>query len=294
VAALGLKPQSARSPAPYAAQFVTGVIAWLLGFAYVALVAGNVGAIARAGWTNLADVFAAQSGVLESLVASGVLAAAALLLTVLFALPAGIASAQPDIGGGAGTFLNVMLRFGPAVPTVAFGAAAFVTIVGSPAIARAAAHQPLLTAAICLALLNMPIATARFRAIFRESSRPWMSGALASGATPAFTYRFAVVPRARRAIAAEVVNRAGLMLGETALVAVVLSACGSSLASPSAYGIAATIPLAVHLWVRLALLGQALSGPTASEALLFFAIVITLRIAGRLLRRPRRPAGAIP
>jgi ABC-type phosphate transport system permease subunit len=295
MATLGLGAgRGARSQTSYIAQFATGIVAWLLGFAMVALVAALIGAIARAGGPELPHALGPQSGIAGALLSATIMVALALALTLVFAFPAGVASAQPEIGGQAAAFLNFMLQFGPAVPTVAFGAAAFVVIAGIPKISGVAASDPLVTAAICLALFNAPIMTARFRAILREAGRPWISAAFASGATPVFTYRFAVIPRARRAIAGAIVTCAGLMFGETALVAVVLSACG---ALRVAAGTGQEVPLAVHLWQRLVQgwqgfdEGVGLSAPVASEALFLLALIVALRLCGRLMQRPIRGPG---
>lgn len=87
--------------------------------------------------------------------------------------------------------------------------------------------RTLLTAAVVLALMALPIVTAILREIFAQTPVAHQEAALALGATRWEMVRLAVLPYARSGIAAALLLGLGRALGETMAVAMVLSATGA-------------------------------------------------------------------
>ena len=86
--------------------------------------------------------------------------------------------------------------------------------------------RTILTAAIVLAIMALPIITAITREIFAQTPRLHQEAALALGATRWEMIRLAVLPYARSGIVSAVMLGLGRALGETMAVAMVLSATG--------------------------------------------------------------------
>lgn len=87
--------------------------------------------------------------------------------------------------------------------------------------------RTLLTAAVVLALMALPIVTAILREIFAQTPIAHQEAALALGATRWEMIRLAVLPYARSGIVAALLLGLGRALGETMAVAMVLSATGA-------------------------------------------------------------------
>ncbi len=86
--------------------------------------------------------------------------------------------------------------------------------------------RTILTAAIVLAVMVLPIVTAISREIFSQTPRLNQEAALALGATRWEVVRLAVLPYARSGIVSAAMLGLGRALGETMAVAMVLSASG--------------------------------------------------------------------
>jgi len=86
--------------------------------------------------------------------------------------------------------------------------------------------RTILTAAIVLAIMVLPIVTAISREIFSQTPRLNQEAALALGATRWEVVRLAVLPYARSGIVSAAMLGLGRALGETMAVAMVLSASG--------------------------------------------------------------------
>jgi ABC-type phosphate transport system permease subunit len=96
----------------------------------------------------------------------------------------------------------VALRAGPAVPSIAICVAALGIVATDPRIADATRQHPIVSAAVALAALNLPIMSARFRTVFRSVPVVWRIAAAASGATPGLAFWRIVLPRAWHGIVA--------------------------------------------------------------------------------------------
>ena len=86
--------------------------------------------------------------------------------------------------------------------------------------------RTILTAALVLAIMVLPIITAITREIFLQTPRLQEEAALALGATRWETVRLAVLPHAKSGIVSAMMLGLGRALGETMAVAMVLSASG--------------------------------------------------------------------
>lgn len=279
-----------------ALQIAGGLAVWLSGIVTIALAVAMIAALYRDGWQNIVWVFtpASDFGLAQALSSSAILLALALPPALAVAFFAGAAAAEPSIGGAAGTVLNFALRAGPSVPSVAIGLAALALVTSNAAIESAVQSFPLAAAAIALVGLNLPIMSARFRFVFRAVPSSWLTAAMAAGASPVAAYFSVVVPRATPGIVGVVLSGVGQMLGETAVVAMVLSVSNgvkfvnhTLTFSPA--------PLSVHLWQRLALgHPDASAAPAiASETLLLLAAILVVRFVARLLLRGRRAASVV-
>ena len=99
----------------------------------------------------------------------------------------------------------------------------FIPLFSGPA---SATGRTILTAAIVLALMILPIMTAICREIFLQTPRLHQEAALALGATRWEMARMAIFPYARSGIVSAAMLGLGRALGETMAVAMVLSAAG--------------------------------------------------------------------
>jgi ABC-type phosphate transport system permease subunit len=176
---------------------------------------------------------------------------------------------------------------------VVIGVAVLAILTSDSAILAWARSNAWTAAAVALGVLNLPIMTARFRTVLRAVPLRWRSAAAAAGADPAETFFGVVAPRAAPGKVAVLLNAAGQMLGETVVVAIVLSVENGS---RQANGVTAfaPVPLAVHLWQDLTLGHPDLSNASvaASETLLLLAAIVALRFAARVLLRRRRRLAA--
>jgi phosphate transport system permease protein len=272
-----------REAAPRSGTFIaSGLAAWLCGVFAIGLAGAMIVLLARAGWQEIARETVSGSDVIPSLEWSLALIAIALPLAAIVSMGAGVAAAEPEIGGRAGRFLNVALRAGPAVPSVAIGVAAFALIAMNPYLLNASRLHPIVSAAVALAALNLPIMSARFRTAFRSVALEWRVAAAACGATPGLALRRIVLPRAWPGILAALLNGAGQMLGETAVIAIVLRVSNG-----------APTPISVFVWQHLTSRAAGATGPIGSaEALVLVAAVAALRLTSRALPRRRRRSGA--
>jgi ABC-type phosphate transport system permease subunit len=277
-------------------QIAGGLAVWLSGILAIALAAAMVGALYREGWQDIVWVFSAASGsgIIEALWSCAILLALALPPAIAVSFFAGVAAAEPSIGGVAGRILNFTLRFGPSVPSVVIGIAALAFVTSSASVEGAVVANPLGAAALALIALNLPIMSARFRFVLWAVPSNWLAAAMAAGASPVDAFFRVVVPRATPGIVGVVLSGGGQMLGETAAVATLLSVSkGVKFVNHSLTFSPA--PLSVHLWQRLALGHPDPSGApaVASEALILLCAIIVLRFVARILLRRRRSAGAI-
>ena len=273
-----------------AAAFIAGgLAAWLCGALAIAMAAWVIAVLVRSGWDGVLSIAASPSstGTLAALQWSALLVGIALPAAAIASFLAGVAGAEPAIGGVAGKIVNSALRFGPAVPSVAIGAAAAAAVAFDVRLARLTDAQDIAVAAIALGAFNLPIMTARFRTVLRAVPRAWRTAAMAAGATAGTSFARIVMPRAWPGIAAVVLSGCGQMLGETAVVAMVLGAAGTGQAGPA--------PLSVLVWQRLALRppepGDA--SQAAAAVLALVVAIVALRFTARLLLHRKRPTGAL-
>jgi phosphate transport system permease protein len=153
-----------------------------------------------------------------------------------------------------------------------------------------ASGRTILTAAIVLAIMVLPIITAITREIFAQTPTLHQEAALALGATRWEMLRLAVFPYARSGIVSAVMLGLGRALGETMAVAMVLSASGVvslnliSTTNPStiAANIALGFPEATGLRVNALI----------ASGLVLFIITFVVNFAARSIvgRRDRKMA----
>lgn len=153
-----------------------------------------------------------------------------------------------------------------------------------------ASGRTILTAAIVLAIMVLPIITAITREIFAQTPTLHQEAALALGATRWEMLRLAVFPYARSGIVSAVMLGLGRALGETMAVAMVLSASGVvtfnliSTTNPStiAANIALGFPEATGLRVNALI----------ASGLVLFVITFVVNFAARSIvgRRERKMA----
>ena len=163
----------------------------------------------------------------------------------------------------------------------------FIPFFAGPA---SATGRTILTAAIVLAIMVLPIITAITREIFAQTPTLHQEAALALGATRWEMLRLAVFPYARSGIVSAVMLGLGRALGETMAVAMVLSASGVitfnliSTTNPStiAANIALGFPEATGLRVNALI----------ASGLVLFVITFAVNFAARSIvgRRDRRMA----
>jgi phosphate transport system permease protein len=153
-----------------------------------------------------------------------------------------------------------------------------------------ASGRTILTAAVVLAIMILPIITAITREIFAQTPRLHQEAALALGATRWEMLRLAVFPYGRSGIVSAVMLGLGRALGETMAVAMVLSASGvvslNLISSSNPSTIAANIALgfseATGLRVNVLI----------ATGLVLFVVTFFVNFAARAIvgRRDRRMA----
>ena len=163
----------------------------------------------------------------------------------------------------------------------------FIPLFRGPA---SASGRTILTAAIVLAIMILPIITAITREIFAQTPRLHQEAALALGATRWEMLRLAVFPYGRSGIVSAVMLGLGRALGETMAVAMVLSASGvislNLISSTNPSTIAANIALgfseATGLRVNVLI----------ATGLVLFVVTFAVNAAARSIvgRRDRRMA----
>lgn len=232
----------------------------------------------------------AWTGLLALLLAAPVALAAALFLTqyaparlarvlaVLVDLLAGV----PSVVYGLWGMLVVAPVLAPAERLLGVAFGWLPLFAGTPS----ATGRTVLTAAIVLAIMIMPIMAALAREVFARTPSAPVEAALALGATHAEAIRLAVLPPARPGLVAAAMLALGRALGETMAVAMVLSSnplhwtwsvLTSSGPSTAAAFIAQNFPEASGIQVNALLaLGFAL-----------FVVTLAVNAAGRRLARGR-------
>lgn len=263
-----------RASAPHGGLvFVGGIAALCCGLGLALLAAALLVLLVRAGWPALGTLPA--SGAAAALRTSVFIAIPALLATTVLSFFAAAAASDHALGGQAGGLLRFSMRFGPAMPSVALGAAIAIAIGTNASIAAIATRHPVAFVSLALVLLNAPVATARFRWVFAAASKAWMTAALASGASPSYAYASIVIPRALPSIGKVVLRLAAQIIGETTLVTIAFAVSGSLQSSaPGATGITTL------LWRRLVYSpGAAADAQAASIALVLVALVLLIRVA---------------
>jgi phosphate transport system permease protein len=271
-----------------------GLAAWLCGIAAVTLVFAMLVSLVLAGRQDISSALGTGSDVSigDVLFWSVLVVGIALPLAATFAFFAGVAGAERPIGRIAGSALNASLRVAPAVPSVAIGVAALAILTSNASVEAWARSNAIAAASIALAALNVPIMSARFRAAFRAVPRSWRVAAAAVGAGPSVAFWGVVAPRSAPAILGVLLNSAGQMFGETAVLAIVLGLENGVRVVNGAQTVA-LVPLSVHLWQDLTIgLPAASSAPaSAAEALILVAAIVSMRFVARVLSR-RRKVGA--
>lgn len=271
---------------------IVWVLAMLLcGVAAVGLSAAMVAALARAGWNDIIWVLTATGdpGVGDALMWSGVLLGLALPIASTVAFFAAVAASDAEIGGRAGSLVRSSLRLGPATPSIAVGVALLALVTSDPRLEQFVRAHPIVAAAAAILALNVPIMTARFRAVLGSVPAEWRTAAIAAGASPATALTRVILPRATAGIVATILHGAGQVIGETAAIAIVLSV-GTGVRLVNHALTFDKVPLSVHLWQRLALghPDPAFAAAAASETLTLVAAVVMLRFVARVLQRRRR------
>lgn len=141
--------------------------------------------------------------------------------------------------------------------------------------------RTILTAAIVLAVMALPIITAICRIVFAQTPRLHQEAALALGATRWEMIRLAVLPHARSGIVSAVMLGLGRALGETMAVAMVLSASGvvtlNLISSTNPSTIAANIALNFPESTGVAVNALIASG------LALFALTLAVNVAARAI-----------
>jgi phosphate transport system permease protein len=148
--------------------------------------------------------------------------------------------------------------------------------------------RSILTAAVVLAIMALPIITAICREIFAQTPQLHQEAALALGATRWEMIRMTVFPYSRSGVISAVMLGLGRALGETMAVAMVLSATGVvtfnliSSVNPStiAANIALQFPEASGVKVNVLIL----------SGLVLFVVTFVVNFLGRLIGRRRGAA----
>jgi phosphate transport system permease protein len=152
--------------------------------------------------------------------------------------------------------------------------------------------RSILSAAVVLAVMVLPIVAAFSREIFRQAPTSHREAALALGATRWETIRTAVLPFSRSGLIGAVMLGFGRALGETIAVALVLAASFDvklHLAEPGGNTIAANIA------TKFGEAGATGRSALIASGLVLFAITLVVNVIARLVvRRSTRVAVARP
>lgn len=229
----------------------------------------------------------------------GTLWAAALALVIATPIAVGVALfishyAPRSFAGPIGYIIDLLA----AVPSVVFGAWGMMTLAPAlqgpfvwleenlgflPFFAGPASStgRTMLTAALVLAIMVLPIMTALCREVFLQTPRLNEEAALALGATRWEMVRLSVFPHARSGIVSSAMLALGRALGETMAVAMVLSASGvislNLISSTNPSTIAANIALSFNEASGLTVNALIATG------LVLFVITFAVNFLARLL-----------
>ncbi len=163
----------------------------------------------------------------------------------------------------------------------------FLPIFGSPPSPNG---RSLLTAAVVLAIMILPIITAISREVFAQTPRLHEEAALALGATRWEMIRYAVFPYARSGIVSGVMLGLGRALGETMAVAMVLAV--SPVATLNVIGTAAPATIASNIALNYKEATPTRQSLLIATGLVLFAVTFLINFAARWIvgRNERKQA----
>lgn len=242
--------------------------AYLSGAAVAAAAVAIGVALVAYGWRDVAWVLTApgSQGVLRAAGVTGVIVITALPLTIAIGLFAAAAANDADIGGFAGPAVRESLDWASGIPPVVVGLSVFFCTIALRG------DQAIVAAVVALVLLNLPNAAARLSQAFGTVPKDAREAAAALGASPSASYFALVQPAAAWAVAAAVFSLAAQMVGETAAVAVAVSAADG----PE--------PLSVQIWHYASNVSMARS-EAASCIVLAFAVGVLIGLSRACARR---------
>lgn len=234
------------------------------------------------GWNDFLWVLQAPDpvGIGLALEASVVVLAIALPPVVLLGFAAAGAAIDAKIGGFLAKFTEPAADARIAAASVVVGTAILIVVVS-------AGYRPdILSAALALAVVNLPAMTSRFAHALRSVSPGRLQAAAATGAGPVHIFFVVLARAAGKGLVAAVLITVAQMLGETAALAVASrAALGGSHLKASTFG---AWPLAVDLWTRAS--AHADWGAVSAAALILTLIILLLRtVAHALTPRAANP-----
>jgi phosphate transport system permease protein len=164
----------------------------------------------------------------------------------------------------------------------------FIPLFGGQA---SATGRTILTAAIVLAVMVLPIMTAIMREVFLQTPRLHEEAALALGATRWEMIRMAVFPFARGGMVSAMMLALGRALGETMAVTMVLSVSGAVTFQLLTSTNPTTIPANIALGFREAY-GEGVNVLIATGLILFIVTFVVNALARYIVNRRREFSGA--
>jgi phosphate transport system permease protein len=265
-------------------RLATGVMLLLVGFLVVVLLV-VVGAILIQGvpqlsWsfiTSASSLTQAGGGVGPQLWCTLYLMALSLLITVPVGIGAAIyleEFARPSRFTEAVAFSVEALSSVPSIVFGTFGAAIFLVVMGF--------GYSVLSGALTLALLNLPLVVRVGQEALRSVPREYREASQALAAQPFETIRNLVLPTALPGIITAVVLTAGRVIGETAPLILTMGTSISPNAQYSLNPMATGETLAVHIWVLKVAGVPGLKDADAvanGSAALLLIIVLTLSLS---------------
>lgn len=248
--------------------------AYLAGAAVAAAAVAIGVALVAYGWKDIGWVLTASGsqGVLRAAGITGAIVITAMPVTIGIALFAAVAANDPDIGGFAGPAVRDSMDWASGIPPVVVGLCVFFCTIALHG------NQAIVAAVAALVLLNLPNASTRLTQAFGTVPKDAREAAAALGASPAASYFALVQPAATWAVAAAVFSLAAQMVGETAAVAVAVSASDG----PE--------PLSVQIWHYASNVSMA---NTEAAACVVLALCVSVLI-GLSRACARRNAGVRP
>ncbi|PZE76073.1 MULTISPECIES: phosphate ABC transporter permease subunit PstC [unclassified Curtobacterium] len=145
--------------------------------------------------------------------------------------------------------------------------------------------RTILTAAIVLAVMTIPIMTAVMREIFLQAPRLNEEAALALGATRWEMIRLSVFPFARSGMVSAIMLGLGRALGETLAVAIVLSVSNS--VTPKVLTSLNPSTIAANIALQFSEASGVRLNALVASGLILFAITLVINIAARFIVRKR-------